>query len=366
MSAEKNKFKVAYIHGRTGPHIMHGRLAKTVTNDFFIVDQYKRWHDIDVNKFYKIYAWIYNALSFKNPSKYDIFLVSGPHFSPIIMKLLRLKKNQKLAVHLGDETMYFLYSNWYSPFMKRILIAVLNKYDALICEGEMAAELAKKNGILKPKIYTTFLGVPKERYEGLLNLSPNMDSKNIIFLSSGPGWWRTWYKGLDLMIEAFNIAFQKSPDLSFTIIGDWDKSLQDKLLSNCSLEARKAINFVGYVNDLENHLSKGSLYLHCSRGDAFPTVVLEAIAAGLIPIVSEWTGSKQVVEPISKDLIVTLEKEVIAEKILWYMNLPKEEKEGLSLKLRERGKSFTEENAMNHYKQIFVKFNADFNLKNGN
>jgi len=95
MSEEKNKLKVAYIHGRTGPHIIHGRLAKSVDSTFFKIDQDKRWHDIRRGKIYQIYAWIYNAFSFKNPNKFNIFLISGPHFSPIIMKLFRLKKSKK-------------------------------------------------------------------------------------------------------------------------------------------------------------------------------------------------------------------------------------------------------------------------------
>jgi glycosyltransferase involved in cell wall biosynthesis len=361
--SEKNnkKLKVAYIHGRVGPHIMHGRLAKSVNGEFFKVDEHKRWHDIEIGKLFKIYAWIYNAFSFKNPAKYDVFLVSGPHFSPIIMKYFRLKKRQKVLVHLGDETMYFLYSNWYSKFMKSTLIFILNRYDGLICEGQMAADLAKLNGVVTPT-YTTYLGAPKERYSELLRIQPNMNSKNIVFLSSGPGGWRTWYKGLDLMIAAFNIAFQKDQELSFTIIGDWDISLQNELLSKCSVDARSAIHFVGYVNDLERYFSEGSLYLHCARGDAFPTVVIEAIAAGLIPLVSEWTGNKEIVQMTSEELIVPLDKEIIAEKIIWYMKLPVVDKEELSKKLRKTITKFTEENALIHYQDTFDKIRKDFNI----
>ena len=353
--------KVAYIHGRGGPHIMHGRLAKSIGGEFFKVDEHKRWHDIKTGKLFKIYAWIYNAFVFKNYKKYDLFLVSGPHFSPIIMKYFKLKKRQKVIVHLGDETMYFLYSNKYSKFMKWVLIKLLNQYDALICEGQMAKDLAMLNGIVTPT-YTTYLGDPKERYDQLTCLQPDLSSKNIVFLSSGPGGWRTWYKGLDLMIEAFNLAFKKDKDLSFTIIGDWNISLQRELLAKCSSEAKNAIQFVGYINNLDEYLSRGSLYLHCARGDAFPTVVIEAIAAGLIPIVSEWTGSKEIIKITSEELIVPLDKEVIANKIIWFMNLPVSEKEELSKKIRESITNFTEKNALIHYQNTFDEIKKDFNI----
>ena len=245
--------------------------------------------------------------------------------------------------------------------MKWVLIKLLNQYDALICEGQMAKDLAMLNGIVTPT-YTTYLGAPKERYDQLTRLQPDLSSKNIVFLSSGPGGWRTWYKGLDLMIEAFNLAFKKDKDLSFTIIGDWNISLQRELLAKCSSEAKNAIQFVGYINNLDEYLSRGSLYLHCARGDAFPTVVIEAIAAGLIPIVSEWTGSKEIIKITSEELIVPLDKEVIANKIIWFMNLPVSEKEELSKKIRESITNFTEKNALIHYQNTFDEIKKDFNI----
>ncbi len=269
------------------------------------------------------------------------------------MKMFRFNSKQILIAHLGDETMYFLYSNWYSKLVKKIISYVLNKYDILIFEGKMANDLAKKNNIIKPKAYVSFLGVPKERMHKLLSIKPNFNNKNIVFLSSGPGGWRTWYKGLDIMIEAYALAFETVNDMTFTIIGDWDYEVQDSLLSKYTYEIKNSIHFVGYVNNIEDFLSNGSLYLHTSRGDAFPTVVLEAIYAGLIPIVSEWTGSKEILIDDFKDLIVELDIIKISKKIIWFMNLSTEKKEIMSTKLRQIGQKYTEENAISHYKSIF-------------
>ncbi|MBR9832943.1 glycosyltransferase family 4 protein [bacterium] len=354
--------KIAYIHGRLGPHIMHGRLAKSVNSEFHIVDQYKKWNDGYYNRLYVIYAWIYNAFAFKNPSNYDLFLVSGPHFSPIIMKFFRLKKKQKVFVHLGDETMYFLYDKWYGKLMQKVLIALLNKYDGLLCEGQMAADLARLNGINGPRIYTTYLGVPKERQSTLLKLQPNSSAKKLMFISTGPKGWRTYYKGLDLMIEAFSIAFEKDNELSFTIIGEWDKSLQIELLNNCSLSCKRAIHFIGHADKIDDYLKDGSIYYHTSRGDAFPTVVLEAMSAGLIPIVSNWTGSKEVVTKVDKKLIVSLDKVQIANKILEVVNLDNDEKSRLSQKSKEVSSLFTEEYALKHYQKTFKQIIKHFNL----
>ena len=356
------KKRIAYIHGRFGPHIMHGRLAKSVGGEFNMVDKYKIWNDGDRSKLYLIYAWIYNAFAFKKPSQFDLFLVSGPHFSPIIMKFFRLKKKQKVVVHLGDETMYFLYDNWYAKLMKKTLIWLINQYDALLCEGQMAADLAILNGITKPKIYTTYLGVPAERQAKLLSLTPDLSKNNLIFISTGPKGWRTYYKGLDLMINAFAKAFEKNNSISFTIVGEWDKNLQLELMKKCSESCKQAIHFVGSTQDIDIYLSKASMYFHTARGDAFPTVVLEAMSAGLIPLVSEWTGSKEVVGQISQDQIVSLDEDKICQKIIDFTQMPLQDRKILADLMREASKKYTESFALNHYQNTFNQLYKDLNI----
>jgi glycosyltransferase involved in cell wall biosynthesis len=342
---------------------MHGRLAKSLNAEFQIIDQYKKWNDGEKSKFFLLYAWFYNAIAFINPNQFAYFLVSGPHFSPIIMKFFRLNKNQKLICHLGDETMYFLYIKWYGTPMQFALKWILNQYDALFCEGQMAADLALLNGINKPKIYTTYLGVPAERQATLLNLSPKLESNNLIFISSGPSGWRTYYKGLDLMINAYRKAFEKIPNLSFTVVGNWDKDLQEKLMKDCSEECAKSIHFVGQTKKIDLYLSKASIYFHTSRGDAFPTVVLEAMSAGLMPIVSEWTGSKEVVAAVAPELVVELNEAKIVEKLIETTKIPLEERKIISLKMKEKSKQFTEEFALNHYQETFIKFIKDLKIE---
>lgn len=351
--------KIAYLHGRFGPHIMHGRLAKSLDAEFHKIDEYKRWNDGPRSKLYLVYAWLYNAFSFRKIKSFNYFLVSGPHFSPLFMKLFRLKKEQKIIAHLGDETMYFLYIKWYGKLMQKALVWVLNKYDALFCEGQMAADLARLNGIHKPKIYTTYLGVPAERMETLHQVTPNTASNNLIFISAGPGGWRTYYKGLDLMINTYVKAFETEKSLTFTIIGEWDKGVQDKLTENCSEECKTSIHFAGRTENIEEYLRKGSLYFHIARGDAFPTVVLEAMSAGLIPLVSEWTGSKEVVRDVDPSFVVPIDETAILNKLLNYLKTSEVQRNHLSKKMRAASKKFTEEFAIEHYQKTFERFKKE-------
>ena len=353
------KTKIAYLHGRFGPHIMHGRLAKSLNAEFQIIDSYKRWNDGSRSKLYLLYAWLYNAFAFKAPKQYSHFLVSGPHFSPIIMKFFRLKRNQKLIVHLGDETMYFLHIKWYGTIMQKTIVWLLNNYDALFCEGQMAADLAVMNGVKKPKIYTTYLGVPQERQNQLLKIEHTYVKNNFIFISSGPRGWRSYYKGLDLMINSYSLAYISNNSLSFTIVGDWDEDLQTDLMKNCSEECKKSIDFVGYTKEIDKYLSQASFYFHTARGDAFPTVVLEGMSAGLVPLVSEWTGSKEVVGAVDKNCIVALDETKICNKLLAFAEMNVEERKELAGRMRQESKKYTEQFALQHYQETFKKFNEE-------
>lgn len=348
--------KIAYLHGRFGPHIMHGRLAKSLKAEFHVIDKYKKWNAGNPSKLYLVYAWIFNALAFKKPKQFNFFLVSGPHFSPIIMKFFRLRKDQKLIVHLGDETMYFLYTKWYGKLMQKTLVWLLNQYDALFCEGQMTADLAVLNGVNKPKIYTTYLGVPFEREKQLLKLEHNYEDNNLIFISSGPSGWRTYYKGLDLMINAYTKAFKIAPSLSFTIVGDWDQDLQEELMKNCSQECKKSIHFTGYTKEIDKYLSNASFYFHTARGDAFPTVVLEGMSAGLIPLVSEWTGIKEVVSAVDRNFIVPIDEDLICNKLVELTKIPIRERKLIAEKMRAKSKEYSEDFAVNHYQKTFEKF----------
>jgi glycosyltransferase involved in cell wall biosynthesis len=203
------------------------------------------------------------------------------------------------------------------------------------------------------------LGIPKERQSQLSQLKPKLDSNHLIFISTGPGGWRTHYKGLDLMIKVFDSIHLVKPELQFTIVGEWDINLQEQLLSGCSNSSRKAINFIGQTNEIAKSLEKASFYFHISRGDAFPTAVLEAMCAGLIPLVSEWTGSKEIVREIDPELITTLEHEDVKNRLVKLIEMDLNKRQEYAQKARSLAMKFSEEFALDHYRKTFEQIEQE-------
>lgn len=361
---EHKKVKVAYLHGRPWPHPMHRKFSEILNADFMFVDFKMRWQDLDKSMLYRVMSWFVCAFSYPKKKQYNVFLVDNLHFPPVIMKMLGLiRRDQKIVAHMGSHTLYFIYAHRFSKITEWMHIQALRRYDALICEGKMAEELANK--ILKgkgPKLYTVFNGIPDEHYPKQDGITKNLEGKNILFMGHGPGENRLWYKGLDLMLKSFEMAFAQDSELTFTIVGNWDSELKEKLISSMSEQAGKAVIFVGEVKDLTPYTRSASLYLHCARGEAYGITILIAMASGIPSIVSEWTGAKELVENIDKRFILPLQEDRIAQTINWYFSLDLKQREDLSRKSIDVIKVYTEENAITNYKNVFSVLLNDFKI----
>lgn len=347
--------RILYLEGRPSAHPVHKKLALSLNADVEHIDSVMRWQDKGRSLLYNAIAWIVNGIALLSKKRYDIILVDNLHFAPIIFKYLKFgRKKPRIVVHLGSHTLYFMYSNRFSKLNTSLHKFFLSKYDALLCEGEMAAELAHKMlGKETPPCHVTFLGPLKERGIKLSKCEPDLNSKNLLIIAAGPGEFRKFYKGIDLMIASFALVLKKHPGLTLTILGQWDQPIIEECLNHLSEGVRKQIQFKGSISNIEDYLAVSSLCLHCTRGDAFPTSTIEAMSAGVPVLVSEWTGTKQITKEISGQLIVPLDKEIIADRINWYLDLPKSEKLRLSELSRKHAGNYTEESAIAHYREVF-------------
>ena len=358
LGEKENNIQVAYIYGRPSSHPMQVKCAEILNADFYPVDFKIRWHDKpDANKWLKYFSWIICAFTFPNVKKYNVFLAGGLHVTMPLMRVFKqIRKNQKIIVHLGDHTLYFLYSKKYLGRVRQLYLWSLSKYDAIIVEGKMGAYFAKQIlGEKLPPIYCVTSGIPKLHFNAVVNNQPNLNSKKILFMGQGPNENRMFYKGLDITINAFNKASNNDSELELIIIGEWELEIKNKLLSNLNASIANKIHFIGQVDNLAPYMGTGFVYLHCARGEAFGVTVLIAMLAGMIPIVSELTGAKEVVELVDPDLIVELETDSISKQIIRVINLSKEEKLLYSEKCKALAKEYSEENVMNNYKVTFEK-----------
>ncbi|MCF6296766.1 MAG: glycosyltransferase family 4 protein [Flavobacteriaceae bacterium] len=340
--------KIAFIHGRPYGHPTHAEYARSVHAIFLHEDKYLRWQDLPkASKIKRYTSWFLNAFLFPQRKEYDIFLTECIRIPQLIMKKFGLiNKKQKLVALMGDESLYFLSIKKYPYLTQLIMRAFLNSCDLLICTSAFQAELARS-------LVTNKNVLIQETYNGLriqdyLKISlPKFNNQKILFLGNIEASWRAWYKGIDLLLTAFESYALKNQNAELHIIGSVTDEVKSEL-ENSIIEKSvlNRINFKGNYSNLRDILHEYDLVVHPSRGEAWGVTVHMALACGVPAIVSKFTGTKEIISKINNELIVGLSKGEIINKLSWYFSLSKEEKKELSIKCRKAALTYTDSSAI--------------------
>lgn len=342
--------KIAWISRPSGPNRNHRGYIESLNAEIIYIDR----HD-DLPFLKRVRAWIKSAMQFSRKDNYDVLVSIDIIYPLIFAKLLgRIPLKTKLVCFHATETLYFLKTGFYSKKTEKFLFYLLKKFDYHVCVSEYLTKMLVEFNIDQKTIYTIFNGVHTSRVEALKKVTPDLATKKIVFIGNLYSGWRLWYKGIDLMLDAYAKAKINIPDLELHIIGEAENGIQNELLEKyIPLEYRKDIQFLGRVNEFAPLLNNYSLYLHCARGEAFGISVIEAMMASLPVLVSQETGAKEVVERVSKDFLFTLNSDEISLKIIHYMNLSLEEKQNLSALCRTVSSPNTQANAIVRIKEVF-------------
>jgi len=356
--------QILYLHGRPYSHILHKGLANSLGVVPKFVDEKYRWQDQGFGVVKNLYAWIVNAVSYKSYRSFDYLLVDGLHFSPVIAKKLGiLPERIKIISHMGNQLPYFMLSGKLSFLSKALHQWLFRNYDYLFCEGKMILEMIKEvNPGIKTPLLPVFTAPSSYRIEALRNLKPALSGKNMITIAAGPGEGRVFYKGLDIMIDAFVLASKKEPLLSYYILGEWSVEDIKNLTCKYNADEIRQLYFAGNQPEMMeylNYLENSDLCIHVARGDAFPGSTIEAMHAGIPILISNYTGTKEILESVNSNLIVNLTVNNVADAVLAYMNLSMDERKDLSVKLKEAVIQYSEDNAIKHYREAFEKIHKN-------
>ena len=286
--------------------------------------------------------WISRALDLRRGIKlpdYDVYLATGLSI-PIIKKIVK-QRNKPKIIHLAASSYYSRLTlgipRTIPRYEKPVIKQLFRFVDGIIAISEFVKEEISKVTDCPVEIVPPF--IDPILYSRLFSLKPNLDGHIIVVVGKRRG-------TIDIMtlIKAFEIVKKEFKDCELYIIGAGHSK---------ELEKFNGIHVTGWVDDLSPFLQKSSLFAFPGYGQAFYLGVVEAMCAGLPALVSRYTGAKDAVKRLDKKFIRDITPEDFAKRIIWYFDLPLDDKKWYSEKSKEISKEFTKERKCREFREKF-------------
>lgn len=244
------------------------------------------------------------------------------------------ESNTKVIRYLANANYYFItQGKGARPYF--------NKFIGRFVDGAMAnSAFTRENGLkfINGPINTVLPPMRERLYRELPENTHERGSKKILSVGNN-----SWYKGKDILVEAFEIVKEDYPGAELILVGDGTEEWDDK----------EGIKAYGRVEDVVPYYDNADVYVQSSRGDGFGVVVPEALRSGVPTVVTETTGASETVEKLDSNLIREVDAQDIAEGIKYYFQLPDGKKEDLSQSARDLSEPFSPENRCNEFREEF-------------
>ena len=309
------------------PHYAHAEMAKALHADFYPAPKLRSESSNMLLGGLSILKAVFTL-----PKNYDVYFCEGTYIIPVLAKKLGLlSKKAKIINILASPLLYYIKIGRIKGIRGKFALWLLKEVDLFVSIGKMEDEILKEI-LPNAKSIVTYPRPKKEVVTALLKDKklPDLNSNKILTIGS----ISAYYKGIDIVYEAFKILKKDFPDAELFIVG----KIPD--LSNYVDCNDEGVHCLGYVEDLGTVIKNSALYVHMGRGDTFPLSTLEAMLGGLPAIVSEWTGTKEIVNKVDNRLIIELSPKELANKIIWYFSLNNAKKTKLSIRSKEEAKNF--------------------------
>jgi len=207
--------------------------------------------------------------------------------------------------------------------MMKIIRKIYKNCDCIIANSRLMAEIFRKYLGENTPMY-----ICHPYYQNISDFTdiiPDLHSRKICFVGQ-----LIHRKGIDLLPRILTNVRRRLGDVEMYVVGFG--RIPDALKVNL-----KGLHVTGYLpkNKLLSILSCCSVYVHPARFEPFGMSVVEAMAAGLIPIVTKMTGAKDLVESIDSRLVVPVDEDAIANRIIEILRMSPGRKRELSKKAKQ-------------------------------
>lgn len=260
---------------------------------------------------------------YTNKSNYDLihlnpsFTIKSIIRDGFFLYLLRLIRFRNVLIFWHGWNDHFYYRIGKSLLFRRLFVNCFGKAKATLVLASSFRNRLVKLGIPASTIQITTTMFDKNIFLEKRKAGKHCGDK-IIFISR-----LTKEKGVYNLLQAFEIALKKCPNLSLVIAGDGpEKIMMEKWVVNHKLSDK--ITFSGYIRGMKKGtalLNAGIFVLPTYHGEGCPVSLLEAMGAGLAVISTPVGSIPDIVENNVNGIILDdIEPETIADAICQFMN----------------------------------------------
>lgn len=200
-------------------------------------------------------------------------------------------------------------------FLRKIFLYVCKKANHLNCVSEGQKKNLEQLGIRNEKISIIPMGVDDAFLEMGKNRKIELNKRPFIILSN-----RNLLPiyNVSLLIQAIPLILQEEPGAKFIIAGEGsEKKNLEKEVENLGISA--FVQFLGRVphKEMVNLLAQTDIYVSTSLYDGTSVSLLEALASGAFPVVTDIPSNREWIADGDNGFLVPIENEsLLAKKII--------------------------------------------------
>jgi glycosyltransferase involved in cell wall biosynthesis len=280
---------------------------------------------------------------------YDVYLVEGSR--PLYAALARrFTRGGKVIYLAADHGLYELGSEDFEGesgiksligrFGRPVVRTVGRQgIDGVIAVSEFVADFTRPFVGAGTPIRIAHPFVQADTYESLGAVDPDIGSDVVVTVA------RPWdYKGVDMLVDAWSVVRSEFPEAELRVVGRGHPD---------GYEDTPGVRVEGYIENLADAFAPASLFVQPSRVDAFPVSTLEAMRAGVPPLVTDRAGTRSEVGAIDETLVVNPSPQGLAHGVQTYLARDVIKREQLSGRARERGAEFDPDTRTAAFREAF-------------
>lgn len=256
------------------------------------------------------YQWIWAALRpvIKKIAEIKPDILHGFYISNIPLYMIFGRAKRKILSGMGDDILIWPERD---INIRRLETASIALADCITVESEVGVAALKKIHVPDQKIYKIPWGIDRIRVSRRDRYNNNNNEISVVSIRN----FETVYN-IECLIKAIKILDLGYPKINYIIAGRGSKEHELKSLAN-DLGVSHKINFIGHLehSDIFTLLKASDVYVSTSVSDGRSVSLLEAMACGCIPVVTDIPVNREIIQDGVNGYLFSNDPRILAAKI---------------------------------------------------